>query len=166
MATPFTGRYCAISIGGTTTSYINNLGRWELNITMDEMDASVFGTVWKKNMTGMQGWNGTIEGFFDPSTAAPSQVATLMSAALNASKVQDIRFYLNTATSMFFWPTYTTIFIGGTGSTDAGAYLSNIRVGAEKNSLISFSASVLGYKGIALISGTSAPAGVILVQAT
>lgn len=163
MATPFTGRYCVIALSSGTSGYVNNLGRWEININMDELDASDFGTVWKKNMTGQQGWNGSIEGFFDPSTAG-HQMISLLNGALDATKIQDIRFYLNTATSMFFWPAYTTIAANGY-STDYGAYISNVRITAEKNNLIGFSCNVLGYGAIALFNATSAGA-TALVEGT
>ncbi len=148
MATPLTGRYCSFQVSTGTTGVVQNLGRWEVNITMDEMDASCFGDVWKANMTGMQGWNGTIEGFFDPSTTG-HQIITVLKDAVQATKIQDIRFYLTTATSWWFMPPFNNS-TWYSYDADAGAYFSNVRIGAEKNSLISFSASVLGYGALVL----------------
>lgn len=162
MATPFTGRYCAIGLSSGTSGYVENLGRWELNFSFDELDASDFNTVWKKNVAGTLGWTGSIDGFFDPSTGG-HQMTSLLNGAWDATKVQDIRFYLNTATSMFFWPAYTTI-AANSYSTDAGAYITNVRITAEKNNLIGFACNVLGYGPMALFRGTSV--GACVLEAT
>lgn len=160
MATPVAGRYASVRLG---TDVIGNLGHWECTISFDELDASCFGTVWKKNMTGMQGWGGTVEGFFDPSTAANSQIVGLMNAALDATLIQDIRFYISTTSSMglFLMPNFTTY--GATTSTDDGAYISNVRLTHDKNGLAGCSYNVLGYGELALFQGGSSS---IVVEGT
>lgn len=161
MATPISGRYASVRIQGAVSSsddpgiIVDNLGHWEVAINFDELDASVFGTVWKKNMTGMQGWSGSIEGFFDPSTTTSKQIEGLMNAALDATLIQDFRFYLETSSGLFLMPHYSTCAGSTNYSTDAGAYISNVRVAHDKSGLASASYSVLGYGPLALFSGAS-----------
>ena len=157
MATPLTGRNCSVRLS-TDWTIIDNLGHWEITIANDELDASVFGTVWKANMIGMQGWSGTVEGFFDTSTATNKQIAGLMDASLKATKIQDIRFHLSTG--LFWMPNFTTLIIstgdGDSTACDQGAYISNIRVTADKNALISASFNVVGYGALGLFTSTAA----------
>ncbi len=172
MATPLSGRYASVRIGGTVTSapagggsigtVIGNLGHWEIAISFDELDASVFGSVWKKSMTGMQQWSGTVEGFFDTSTAANAQILGLLNPALDATLIQDIRFYLQTSSGLFFMPNYTSF--GTTTSTDDGAYISNVRISHDKTGLASASYNVLGYGELALFQGAVITSSAIIVE--
>jgi len=168
MATPLSGRIASVRIGGTTAgapgTTINNLGHWEVAITFDELDASVFGTVWKKNMTGMQGWTGAIEGFFDAATSDGTQIVNLMNAALDATKVQDIRFYLETSSGMFFSPNYSAM--GVSTSTEEGAYISNVRIAHDKSGLASASYNVLGYGALALFDGVLSATSALVIEGT
>lgn len=169
MATPISGRYASVKLAGSTATgaagtTIANLGHWEIVINFDELDASVFGTVWKKNMTGMQGWSGTIEGFFDPATDANLQIVGLLNPALDATKIQDIRFYLESSAGMFFMPNWTAL--GVSTSTDAGAYISNVRISHDKNGLASASYSVLGYGALGLFDGALSASSALIVEGT
>lgn len=174
MATPLSGRYASIRIEGVVSSsdypglVVDNFGHWEVAINFDELDASVFGTVWKKNMTGMQGWSGTVEGFFDSNTSSGKQIAGILNASLDATLIQDFRFYLQTSSGLFFMPNFSTY----TGTTDndtaAGAYISNVRIAHDKSGLASASYNVLGYGSLGLFMGASSgvkPA-VMIVQGT
>lgn len=156
--TPFTGRYCSFNVGPTT---IRGVGNWSLAISFDELDASDFTTVWKKNLTGTQGWSGTVEGFFDGATDSTGMTISMLKGAIQGTKVSDVRFYLNTATSYFFMPQFTTAG-ATTTSTDAGAYFSNVEIAASKGNLVTARFNVLGYGPIALCGGTS----MIIVEAT
>lgn len=156
--TPFTGRYCSFNIGSQS---IRGIGAWTLAISFDEIDASDFTTTWKKNLTGSQGWSGTVEGYFDGATDTTGMTMTMLKGALQGTKYQDIRFYVNTATSYFFMPQFTTAGVS-TASTDAGAYFSNVEIGATKGGLVSARFNVLGYGPLALLAGTS----IIVVEAT
>lgn len=161
MATPLSGRYASIRVGGSTAGSdlgetIECLGHWEISIAGDELDASCFGTVWKKNMAGMKGWTGTIEGFFNPSTAADTQITSLMDAALTATKLNDIRFYLQTSSGLFFMPLYTATDTPPgveSASTEFGAYISNIRITHDKNGLAGAAYNVTGYGALGLYQG-------------
>ncbi len=169
MATPLTGRVASIRLGEAASSSggttVSNLGHWEIAISFDELDASVFGTVWKKNMTGMQGWSGTVEGFFDTSTELNTQITGLLDKALDATLVQNIKFYLQTSSGLYFMPNYTTL--GGINTdTGAGAYISNVRITHDKGGLASASYNVLGYGGLALFQGQVLSSAGVIVEGT
>ena len=167
MGTPISGRYASIRINGVVSSSddpgvtIDNLGHWEVSINFDELDASCFGTVWKKNMTGMQGWSGTVEGFFDPSTTTSKQIEGLLNAALDAELIQDFRFYIGTSSGLFLMPNYTTWADTTNSDTGAGVYVSNVRVTHDKSGLASASYNVLGYGALALFEGTTNASGAV-----
>src|SRR5512147_1054692 len=101
--TPFTGRYCAFKINGTT---MRGVGSWRISIATASIDASDFTTVWKKNLTGSVGWTGSVSGYFDGSTDSTGMLISLMKNGFQGTKLQDIRFYLNTATSYFWMPNF------------------------------------------------------------
>jgi hypothetical protein len=166
MAAPYTGRYASIRLTTGTTS-VEMLGKWDLSITFDDIDASVFGTVWKQGMNGMQGWTGKFDGFYAVSTAVGSSGQyTLQSAALAQTKLQNIRFYLNStgdggSTSYFFMPHYSSNVANSAAvavtnyDNSAGAYISNVSVGMDKAGLASVSYDVQGYGPLALYFNTS-----------
>jgi len=154
MATPLSGRYCSIRWDEHT---ISSLGTWEIVINVDSAEVAEFGSVWKKTLPMMQGWSGSVTGFFDTATSSQHQLTALLKNSLQANKIQDIRFYpessVNEAgtTGMFFMPAYTSVCIG---TTDAGAFISNVRVSADKGGLVSGSYDILGYGPIALFITT------------
>jgi len=165
MAAPYTGRYASIRLSTGTTS-VEMLGKWDLTIAFDDIDASVFGTVWKANMNGQQGWTGKFDGFFAVTTSS-GQYA-LQTAALAQTKLQNIRFYMNSTgdgtsstEQLFFMPHYSSnvATTGGAAVTnyesDAGAYISNVSIGQDKGGLASVSYDVQGYGALALYIGTS-----------
>jgi hypothetical protein len=166
MAAPYTGRYASIRLSSGTTS-VEMLGKWDLTIAFDDIDASVFGTVWKQDMCGMQGWTGKFDGFYAVSTAAGSSGQyTLQAAALAQTKLQNLRFYLNStgdggSTSYFFMPHYSSNVANSASvavtnyATDAGAFISNVSVGQSKDGLASVSYDVQGYGALALYFNTS-----------
>lgn len=166
MATPISGRYASVRIVTTVCSCggdnpgltIDNLGHWEVVVNFDEIDASCFGTKWKQNVVGMQGWSGTIEGFFDSATSSGKQIAALLDPAIDDTLIQDVRFYLQTSSGLFLMPNYTTVPTGASTTyvdTGAGCYISNVRVTHDKNGLASASYNLVGYGPLALFTGTS-----------
>ncbi len=162
-AGPYTGRYAAIRLSsGTTEAAVEMLGKWDLSITFDTMDASVFGSVWKKNLNGMQGWTGKFDGFYSVSTAAGSTgQKILQDDALTQTKIQNIRFYLNStrdgSTGAYcFMPNYSSSHVDVTNySTTAGAYVGNISIGQDKAGIATVSYDVKGYGPIGLFFVTS-----------
>ena len=137
MGTPLMGRYASIKKGSVL---VQNLGKWTLDIKMDEIDTSVFGSVWGKKIPGMQSWTGSIEGFYDPADSTGQKA--LQDAALAATKLTDIRFYID---STNYWTPDVT------GESDAGAYISSVSVGHDKAGVASITMAVIGYGKIALV---------------
>jgi len=137
MGTPLMGRYASIKKGSVL---VQNLGKWTLDIKMDEIDTSVFGSVWGKKIPGMQAWTGSIEGFYDPADSTGQKA--LQDAALAATKLTDIRFYID---STSYWTPDVT------GESDAGAYISSVSVGHDKAGVASVTMAVIGYGKIVLV---------------
>jgi len=164
-AGPYTGRYASVrasTSGLYSDPAVEMLGKWDLTITFDDIDASVFGSVWKKNLSGMQGWTAKFDGFYSISTAANSTgQQTLQQAALNQTKIQDIRFMLNSSgdgsTGWYAWmPNKSSSHADVTNySTTAGAYIGNISIGQDKSGLGTVSYDVKGFGPIGLFYVTS-----------
>ena len=69
------GRFAALKLSsslGTQPKTVPYLGSWELSITFDSADATVFGDVWKSQMPMVQGWNASVTGYMDVTTACLS----------------------------------------------------------------------------------------------
>ncbi len=136
MSDPIMGRYATVKIG---TNLIQNLGRWTLNIRMDEIDVSVFGTVWGKTIPGMQKWTATAEGFYDPADATGQQDS--FTDALAANKITDIRFYLD---STSYWAPDQS------DSTYNGGYITNVDINHDKAGVAALTMNISGFGKIKL----------------
>lgn len=137
MPTPLMGRYASVKKG---SNLIQNLGKWTIDIKMDEIDTSVFGSVWGKKIPGMQSWTGSMDGFYDPADTTGQKA--IQDAALAATKLTDIRFYID---STSYWTPDVT------GESDAGAYITSVNVSHDKAGVASVTMSVVGYGKIALV---------------
>jgi len=137
MGTPLMGRYASVKMGSTT---VENLGSWSVNFDLDDIDVSVFGSIWKKSMVGMQGWGASIEGFYDPADTT-GQLA-LQQSALAATKVTDIRFYID---STSYWCPDVT------ADSDAGCYISAVSIEHDKAGVASVSFTIIGYGELDLV---------------
>jgi len=170
-AGPYTGRYASIkaTTAGTAMAYtataVEMLGKWDIVINLDTVDASVFGSVWKKNLCSMQGWSGKFEGFYSVSTAAGSTgQMILQQAALDQTKIQDIRFHLNStgdgSTGVYcFIPNFCSSHTDVSNySTTAGCYIGNIGIGQDKAGLATISFDIKGYGPLGLFCVTSSDA--------
>lgn len=162
MATPgpYAGRYASITV--TSSTPIDLMGAWNISIAFDEIDASSFGTTWKKSMYGMSGWSGSFNGFLTLSTVTGStgQVALLL-AAINQTKQQSLKLFLNStagpSTDVAFWmPNISTD--NANYSTDAGAYIGSFNNAVDKNGLATISFDFTGYGPLALFCKTSSQA--------
>jgi len=137
MNEPLMGRYASIKVA---TTLVENLGKWSLDIKMDEIDTSVFGSVWGRKIPGMQAWTGTLEGYYDPADTNGQKV--LQDAALAATKLTTIRFYID---STSYWTPDVT------SETNAGAYISSISINHDKAGVAAITMNVIGYGKIALV---------------
>lgn len=159
--TPLTGRYCSVRTG-TTGTVINSLGHWEITVATDTQEVGEFGSYWKKSLPMMMGWVGRVEGFMDASTLATDQLVVLANGMLDATKNQDIKFYLQTSSGLMIMPMCATS--ATVSSTDAGCYITNVAVTADYNDLARVSYDVVGYGALGFFNGTSS--GVIVVEST
>lgn len=137
MGKPLMGRNASVKLG---TNLIQNLGKWAINISMDTIDATAFGSVWKKEMPGFQGWSGSVEGYFDPSDTSGQKV--LMDAALAATLITNVKFFIDNTSGYV---------IDITGDSNAGMYITGVSISHDKAGVAQVTYSVVGYGGIALV---------------
>lgn len=138
-STPLQGRYASVYLGDKSTGkLVESLGTWTIEFSLDEIDVSVFGSVWKKNITGMQGWRGTLAGIYDVADTTGQTV--LREASLAATKVTNIRFYVN---STSYWSPNIT----GDSDSDAaaGCYIGTVSVTHDKAGVAQITMNVLGF---------------------
>ena len=137
MPDPLMGRYASIKLG---TVLVENLGRWTLDIKMDEIDVSVFGTIWGRMIPGMQKWTATIEGFYDPADTDGQKV--IHDAAVAATKLTTIRFYID---STSYWTP------ANTEDSANGAFISSVSVNHDKAGVAALTMNVIGFGKISLV---------------
>ena len=141
MGDPLMGRYASVKLyDGTNDNLIANLGAWSIDINMDDIDATAFGSVWKKSMPGFQGWTGSAEGFYDPSDT--SGQAVLQSDALSATKITAIKFFID---STSYWTPDVT------NDTEAGCYINAVSIKHDKAGVAAVTYSIIGYGQLALV---------------
>ena len=102
MAT-FAGRNQAVKIGSNT---VVGMGKWSIEgVSIDQIDTSAFGTVWKTFDAGMvDGGTVSFDGYYD---ATDTNGQTLLIAANTAgTHLTSIRFYINNTS--YYIPEYTT----------------------------------------------------------
>jgi len=141
------GRYASVKLDFDTIPF---LGHWEINITADSAEAMYFGSVWKRQMPTFQRWSGTLSGFFDNGTTSMQNVDILSSGIMKQHALNNLRFYVDTSSGMFFMPNHCA-----SDSTDATAYINSYRITADKAGITQIDMNVIGYGPIALFSVTS-----------
>ena len=136
MGNPLMGRYASVKLG---SDLIANLTNWSIDINMDDIDVTAFGSVWGKSMPGFQRWTGSAEGYYDP--ADTNGQAELQNDALNATKITDIRFYID---STSYWTPDVT------NDPDAGCYINTVSIKHDKAGVAAVTYSILGYGPLVL----------------
>ena len=136
MGDPLMGRYASVKLG---SNLVANLTNWSIDINMDEIDVTAFGSVWGKSMPGFQRWTGSAEGHYDP--ADTNGQAELQSNALSATKITDIRFYID---STSYWTPDIT------NDSDAGCFINVVSVKHDKAGVASVTYSILGFGPLVL----------------
>lgn len=137
MPDPLMGRYASIKLA---TALVENLGSWRLSLTGTEIDVSAFGDTWEKKMPGMKGWTANMVGMYDP--ADTDGQAVLATAWSNGTKVQNIRFYID---STSYWT------VASDESTAYGCYINSIDISHDKAGVAQVTLNVLGFGKLKLI---------------
>ena len=130
------GRYAKVTLGAAT---IVGMGTWTVPVTLDEIDASAFGTVWKKTDVGFQGWTATFNGYYD--TGDTTGQGALETAALAGTLITDLQFYVD---STSFWTPDTT------NSSSAGCRITSFEITHDKADIARISYTVAGTGTLAL----------------
>lgn len=136
MGDPLMGRYASVKLG---TDLVANLTNWTININMDNIDVSAFGSVWGKGMPGMQSWTGSAVGHYDPADTAGQ--AVLQSDALNATKITNIKFFIDNTSAWV--PDITS-------DSDAGCYINTVNIAHDKAGVASVTYDIIGYGPLVL----------------
>lgn len=91
MAT-YSGRYAKVQVGSTA---VVGMGRWSMDgVTVDQIDTTAFGSVWKTFDAGMSdGGQITFDGYYDASDATGQQ--EIITANNNGSTMTNLRFYIS-----------------------------------------------------------------------
>lgn len=137
MSDPLQGRYASVKLA---SNIIANLGSWNIDINMAEIDVSVFGSTWGKSIPGMNKWTGGVEGFYDPDDT--NGQAALETKALAATKITNARFYID---STSYWTPDVT------SDTDAGCYVNTMSIKHDKAGVAAVTYSIVGFGPLALV---------------
>jgi len=136
MAT-MSGRYAKVTLAGNT---IVGMGTWTIPITLDEIDATSFGSTWKKTDVGMSGWTATFNGYYDVSDTTGQ--GALKTAAIAGTPITNIRFYVD---STSYWtPDVTT-------DSAAGCRITSLEITFDKADIGRISYSVAGTGPVTLV---------------
>lgn len=97
------GRNAAVKIG---TNTVVGMGKWTIEgVSVDQIDVSAFGTVWKTFEAGMvDGGTVSFDGYYDKTDTTGQTL--LIAANVAGTHLTSIRFYVD-ATS-YYIPEYTT----------------------------------------------------------
>ena len=129
MAT-LTGRNASVKLGATL---IAGQGAWTVSFNSDEIDATAFGSDWKKSDVGFLGWTATFSGYYDNTDSAGT--GTLRTNALAGTKVTTVRFYEDTTN---YWTPNTG------ADAAAGAYITSFEISHDKADIARISWTMSG----------------------
>ena len=131
------GRYAKVVKAAAT---IVGMGTWTIPISLDEIDATSFGSTWKKTDVGFSGWTASFNGYYD--TGDTTGQGALQTAAIAGTLITDIKFYVD---STSYWTPDTT--------TDAGAgcRITSLEMTFDKADIGRISYTVAGTGPLALI---------------
>jgi hypothetical protein len=137
----YTGRYAKVAFG---TTAVGGQGKWSLDgITVDTLDTTAFGDTAKQFAMGLTDYGTlTFGGNYDYTDTGQN---TLVSANINASKIANLRLYVDNTT---YWVPDTTS-VGA-----AGMYIQSVKITQDINGLgkIDVTAKLTG--PLKLTSGT------------
>lgn len=126
MPTFAAGNNAKVTLGSTT---VLGMGNWRMTgITVDLLETTSFGDTAKQFLTGLVDFGTvTFGGLYEMSNTGGQ--STLISAALNNSKIANLRLYLN---SVSYWVPNIS---HGTMGSDAGVLITNVVIGQDKSGL-------------------------------
>ena len=131
------GRLASVKLGSAT---IVGMGTWTIPITLDEIDATSFGSTWKKTDVGFSGWTASFNGYYD--TGDTTGQGALQTAAIAGTLLTDIRF--NVDTTSYWTPDVTS-------DSAAGCRITSLEMSFDKADIGRISYSVAGTGPIALV---------------
>ena len=137
MAT-LSGRNCSVKLGATL---VEGVGTWSLSFSLDEIDATSFGSDWKKSDVGFLGWTASFNGYYDNTDSGGT--GALLASALVGTKVTTLRFYED---STNYWTPNTG------AEAAAGGFITGFELSADKADIVRISWTMSGTGPIHLTS--------------
>jgi hypothetical protein len=131
------GRLASVKLAANV---IVGMGTWTIPITLDEIDATSFGSTWKKTDVGFSGWTATFSGYYD--TGDTTGQGALQTAAIAGTLLTDIRFFVD---STSYWCPDTT------SDSAAGCRITSLEMTFDKADIGRISYSVAGTGPLALV---------------
>jgi hypothetical protein len=163
------GRYAALKFSTLITDRplnVNYIGSWDLTIAIDTMDATYFGSAWKAQKVGMGSWNASVTGYLDVTTQSTLQ-NSITDYALEGALIQNLWLHEGPTSSGNFWaPNALSTYGGASYSTDAGAYISNYKIGASKDGIHTVNFDLIGNGSIIYVCGGTSSYGVLAESTT
>jgi len=135
MAT-LSGRDASVKLG---TYLIAEQGAWNMNLSADEIDTTVFGDTWGKTDIGMSKWSIDFNGFYDTDDTYQNDLIDALIA--NDGTLQStIRLYVDNTS---YWTPGTDVTSGGR--------ITGITIGHDKAGVASISFTVSGSGSVTFI---------------
>lgn len=131
------GREAAVKLA---TATIAGMGNWTVSFSLDEIDATAFGSDWKKTDVGFLGWTASFNGYYD--TADTTGQGDLESSAIAGTKITTVRFYVDNTS---YWTPDTTT------EADAGARISSFEIAFDKADIGRISYTLAGTGPLTLV---------------
>ncbi len=93
MGYPLHGKNASIKKGDTA---IDNRAGWDITFNVELDDVTAQGEDWKKFLSGVGDWSGTMEFWLDPSNTEQKALIDNIVAATPGTTLTDVTFYLDT----------------------------------------------------------------------
>ena len=131
------GRLAKVTIAANT---VVGMGTWTIPISLDEIDATSFGSTWKKTDVGFSGWSASFNGYYD--TGDTTGQGALQTAAIAGTLLTTVRFYVD---STSYWTPDVT------SDAAAGCRITSLEMTFDKADIGRISYSVAGTGPITLV---------------
>ena len=131
------GRTASVKLASAT---IVGMGTWTIPIALDEIDATSFGSTWKKTDVGFSGWSASFNGYYD--TGDTTGQGALQTAALAGTLLTDVRFHVD---STSYWTPNVT------SDSAAGCRITSLEMTFDKADIGRISYTMAGTGPINLV---------------
>lgn len=117
------GTQGSVVYGGTAGTIIGNLKTWSLDIAAGELDASAFGSTWRRTDSGIKEWSGSAEGNYDDTDTYQTSLWTALTGGTKVVMlfaVGTADYFLGTAVILGHSPSQSFDGLGAAGYSFKG----------------------------------------------